>query len=473
MKSQSFFKALSWLLILNLVIKPVWIFAIDRQVQNVAGHEEYGTYFSILSLSIVLLFVADGGLSNMITRYVADGRMVNTKQLLLLKLVLLFVYAMICCLAAWLSNITAWSILFHVIAIQALGSLFLFLRSLLIANQFFKTDAFFSILDKALMIFLCGLLLYGWWKPFRMETFLLLQIISIGFASMVLFILLVVNSLIYNHQKEKIGDIVKWTMPFAAIILLMGMHYRLDSFLLERMRPDGALQTGIYATAYRLLDAANMIGYLTASFLVPFAARNKTDKGLISSVATGLQHGLLFIAIIASSFVFVFPSWIQQTFYHTNEDAINTVLQLCLAVLPAYYLIHIYGSLLTAFGRLRVFISILSLSVLLNVVLNLLLIPKYGALGCCVAALASQYICAAVCCIAAGKNLLSLRFLKKWLVYVFTALGFLSLFMLLKTAIPSVWIILAVVILFSVIIAIFRMKSLKLIFQSLIQQKNA
>ena len=57
MKSIQFFKGLSWLIILNLLVKPVWLFFIDRQVQLAVGYEEYGKYFAILNLSYVLFFL--------------------------------------------------------------------------------------------------------------------------------------------------------------------------------------------------------------------------------------------------------------------------------------------------------------------------------------------------------------------------------------------------------------------------------
>ena len=72
MKSLSFFKGLSWLIVLNLLVKPVWIFFIDRQVQNIVGHELYGKYFALLNLSYVLYFLSDAGLSSMLNQRMAS-----------------------------------------------------------------------------------------------------------------------------------------------------------------------------------------------------------------------------------------------------------------------------------------------------------------------------------------------------------------------------------------------------------------
>ena len=56
MSHSKFYSSLLLLIVLNAIIKPFWIFGIDRQVQNITGTAEYGTYFSLLNLSIVFGF---------------------------------------------------------------------------------------------------------------------------------------------------------------------------------------------------------------------------------------------------------------------------------------------------------------------------------------------------------------------------------------------------------------------------------
>jgi O-antigen/teichoic acid export membrane protein len=189
------------------------------------------------------------------------------------------------------------------------------------------------------------------------------------------------------------------------IILFMSAHNRLDAFLLERLRPDGAAQAGIYATAYRLLDASNMIGYLTASFLVPFLSRHRNDKSLVQQVLLFSRHGLLLFSAGVVAFVMVFAPWLQAVLYHSTDAYSSNVMRLCLAALPAYYLTHVYGSALTATARFRPFVQLLFFSLFANVLLNLWLIPVYGAMGCCIAALVSQYACGIALWLTASRKL--------------------------------------------------------------------
>src|SRR3954468_15456095 len=97
MKSLPFLKGLSWLLVLNILVKPAWIFFIDRQVQNLVGNEVYGKYFALLSLSYLFYFLSDAGLSNMLNQRLAQGNAVNTKQFIRIKMVLLLIYVLACC----------------------------------------------------------------------------------------------------------------------------------------------------------------------------------------------------------------------------------------------------------------------------------------------------------------------------------------------------------------------------------------
>ena len=66
-----FYSSLGLLVVLNLIIKPIWIFAIDRKVQLEVGQEEYGSYFALLNLSIILSFMLDLGFTNYFNRQAA------------------------------------------------------------------------------------------------------------------------------------------------------------------------------------------------------------------------------------------------------------------------------------------------------------------------------------------------------------------------------------------------------------------
>jgi O-antigen/teichoic acid export membrane protein len=403
MKAKDFFKGLSWLILLNLLVKPLWIFAIDRQVQNVVGHETYGVYFSILNLSIVLSFIADAGLTNMYNRQLALKETPDLKQLLFYKTGLSVLYLSVFFFVCWLTRIIFWEIIFLTGIFQVLSSFLIFFRSIITGHQLFKADAWISIADKTIMIIVCGSILYlPFSNNFTLARFLFIQC-GATFIALAIAIIIAIKNHHLSVSHRKLDGIFRSTYPFILLILLMAVHTRLDGFLLERIHNDGAYQAGVYAAGYRFLDAGNMVGYLAASFLVPFVARNISEYELVGETVLKLRHALFIIAIPAAIIIAVFSREIVLLLYHKDSIYYAQVLSLCIAVLPAYYMIHLYGSLLTAKGWFRKFTLIMLFSVTVNVLLNSLLIKDYGALGCCIAAVVSQYSCGLLCFFTASR----------------------------------------------------------------------
>jgi O-antigen/teichoic acid export membrane protein len=464
MGAKQFFKGLSWLLVLNLLVKPAWIFLIDRRVQNIVGHEAYGSYFALYNLTYVLLFVADAGLSNMLAQRLAAEKTLNVRQLLRLKIFLLLLYVAVCVSFALLTGVAHRVILGYLVLIQALTSLFIFLRGLLTARQFYKPDAVFSVLDKTLLLALCIGPVYGFFRPMTITLFLQLQSLSTTVAVLSLLFFLVRKKSFPQGEKLTYKTIASWTAPFVLIILLMSAHNRLDAFLLERMHVNGAVQAGIYATAFRLLDAGNVAGFLTASFLVPFLSRHRNDNGLVQQVLLLSRHGLLLVAVSVVAFVLVFAPWLQQVLYHSGDVYSVSVMRLCLAALPAYYLTHVYGSALTAAGQFRAFILVLFFAVLLNVLLNLWLIPNYGARGCCLAALASQYGCGLALWLIASRRLAVSVSAGSMALYAAIALLLLFLFYGAQRLTGNVWIILSSIAFLAAVFLLTQRSTIKRLF---------
>jgi O-antigen/teichoic acid export membrane protein len=426
------------------------LFFIDRQVQNIVGYEEYGKYFAILNLSFVLFFLSDVGISNMLNQRMANHSPINIVQLLRIKLFLLLAYFIVFCFIGWLTHIEHWNILFSVVIIQSLTSLLIFFRNIITANQYFGVDAWISVVDKSLMILFCGSIIYSsFFGAISLQRFLEIQIVCTAAAVVISFLFIAKKKLITAADKENVETIVRQTSPFAIIVLSMSVHYRLDGFLLERIHSNGAMEAGIYASAYRLLDASNMVGYLASSFLVAFVASNLREKEVLEDAVLNTRHVLMFCSLGVAVFVFMFASWLQQLLYHSNTSYNSLIIQLCIASYPAYCLVHVYGSVLTGAAKFKEFVTILLLSVLLNVSLNIILIPSQGAFGCCIAAIVSQYFCG-IGTFAVSKKATGIsRNFKSFFIYLLYTAVLIALFYLGKNAFINVWIILAVAVLVS------------------------
>src|SRR4051812_48284228 len=88
----------------NLLIKPFWVFGIDRTVQNKLGETAYGLYFAIFNFTYLFQILLDFGLQNYNNRQVASEREKINELLpaiLVFKTLLFGVYLTLCILVAY------------------------------------------------------------------------------------------------------------------------------------------------------------------------------------------------------------------------------------------------------------------------------------------------------------------------------------------------------------------------------------
>jgi len=448
-ESRQFYSSLGLLLLLNILIKPVWIFGIDRQVQNLVGLSVYGTYFSLLNFSIVFSFLLDWGFTGFFNRQLAAQPQAFSAfagKFFFIKLLFILLYTTVVLFTGWITGIDHWEILIAVIIIQSLTSLFVFLRGIITAQQYFRTDAWLSILDKGLMIMVGGgfFLWPAVTGSISIFSFLWIQVLCSAAAVLTALIFVVKKTRLFAIKGAAINrSMALQAIPFAMVVLLMSAHYRLDGFLLERMHPDGARQAGIYAAAYRLLDAGNMIGYLTASFLLPFVARHFHNGPITAAVVNNSRHLLLLFSIATVIIVFFMADGIQSILYHSNDPAMSAVLQWCLPALIGYSLVQVYGTVMTATGNIVSFCVIVMASLIVNIILNVLLIPSMGAKGSCIAAVISHGLCGIACLLfTSQKTRLGLD-VRSLLMYTFIAVALAGYFYAGKMAEIKEWLLLA------------------------------
>lgn len=396
---REFLLNLILLVVLNLLVKPFYIFGIDRTVQNEVGTETYGLYFTFFNLALLLQIVHDFGIQNFNNREISRHRQLVGKyfpNLLVVKLLLSVVYILLALLTAAILGyrIEVWPLLFWVLLVQVMSSLVLFLRSNISGLGYYRTDSLLSALDRVLLIFIVGglLLAESAIGPFRIQWLVYAQAGAFGITALVAFALLKgrMPPIRLRWRTPLVLWLLRSSFPFALVILLMTLYTRIDAVMLERMLPDGKEQAGIYASAYRLLDASNMIGYLFAGLLLPMFSRLlKTKEPILPLVETGFQ--LIMAGAWTLSFgVFFFRNEIAPWLYTEATPVWGEVMGWLMLSFIGMSGTYIFGTLLTANGRLGPMNRLFVAGILLNVTLNLLLIPTQKALGAAVATLITQ-----------------------------------------------------------------------------------
>ncbi|MFO0322216.1 MAG: oligosaccharide flippase family protein [Bacteroidota bacterium] len=405
MQQKKFVTNIAFLIILNLLIKPFWPLGIETAVQNAVGNTSYGEYSILFSFSFLLNIILDFGVTQFNNKNIAQNNHLLTKHfssLFTLKLILGFIYLIITIILGFLMgyDFRLMKLLFILSINQFLISMIAYLRSNLLGLHLFKTDSFVSVADRVIMISICLAMLLKWFGlHIDIMNFVYAQSIGYFLTAAIAFLTVYIKT---HHFELKWNwpfsiMILKQSFPFAILVLLMTFYNRLDSVMLGYLLPGniGSEQAGIYAKAFRLLEAGNMIAYLFSIQLIPIFSRMIKHKENVENIVK-----LAFVLLITPSLMVSVGS-----FFYSNEltaiinrgatDSANefSVLMFCLTAVSTTY---IFGTLLTANGNLKQLNIMAIVGIFINLVLNFILIPHYKAFGSALSSLITQFFTAGI-----------------------------------------------------------------------------
>ena len=450
--NKKFLKNIIFLLFINLLIKPFWILGIDRAVQNQVGDSSYGLYLALSQFSYLFYIILDLGLTNFNNRNIAQNNQLLSKHFVGIsqaKIFLTILYFIVIFSIGLLMGYHEKEEL-KLIAIlglnQVLLSFILYVRSNISALLLFKTDSMLSVLDRVLMILICSFLLWSGFVPranFNIYSYIYSQTVSYVIT------LIIAIAIVLRHTGKltiKINIpfvimIIKKSLPYALLVLLMSFYSRLEPVLIERLLPDdiSASQAGIYGRAYRLFDAGNNISYLFSVILLPlFAAIIKEKEDLQGLVKQSFSIMLSMTCIIAVLCIFYSQNFMETMYTGQNNDEASTILKILMGSFVSISVTYIFGTLLTANGNLKQLNIVAACGVAINITLNCLFIPHFQAVGAAFTSLCVQFITCVVQFFIA-KKIFKLRLGHPFWIRLVLFLALITITSYLSTLLPINW----------------------------------
>lgn len=372
-------------MLLNLLIKPVWLLA-EMIVQDRVGHEDWGMYAGLLSFGFLFIALADLGINQYSTKALSsDPGLIRSyfPNLLTFKLIISLVYPFIMVGAGWLIGYSERELYFLLLLCLVHGGnqLMAFFRSNFQAMQRFKIDGFLSVFDRLLLL---GLLGYLFYTTLSIERFIYIRLLTVAIGS-VLFYGLIVRFYGWFKPKLKLPVVKKvlgMSLSFAMMTVLYSIHDKVDQVMLERL--GGAQENGLYAGAYRWLDAFSM--YLWTVLPIFFARFAYFIKDLKEQEKL-LHFGQVIAAlpmVFVSIFVFFYGEKLLFLFEQSSPAELATMRDCLNALFVAAFLngiFAVFSTLLTSTDHEKFVNKLIILSILLNVILNWIFIPRYGAVA--------------------------------------------------------------------------------------------
>lgn len=183
--------------------------------------------------------------------------------------------------------------------------------------------------------------------------------------------------------------ILSW--PFALAGIISRLYAYSDSLLMSKML--SATELGYWSVPYKITFAFQFIpAALSASIYPVMSGLFLTDKEKIGDLFLKSWRYLFAIVFPLTFGLMALASPVILKLYKAQFAPAIPVLQILLVSLIFGFLGFVTGATLNATNRQRVQTSLLAVVLVINIILNLILLPKWGIVGAAVAALISNIV---------------------------------------------------------------------------------
>ncbi len=367
-----------------LILQKVISFSYFMIIARALGPEDLGKYYFAISFTTIFAIFTDLGLSSVLTREVAKTEE-RVKELFSnvfsLKILFTFISFLTVILVA---NFAGYS---------ELTKQLIYLSSVCMVLDSF-TSAFFAVsrgLHNLLfesigsVIFQVVVLSSGI-LILKMGLGLRWLIAALAIASMFYFL----YSVILLKVKWKIGLIPKFsfktikfiigvTIPFSLFAIFNRVYMYLDSVLLSSLAGDKFV--GIYQVAFKIIFALQFLPMAFIASLYPalsaYWQKNREQLGITFERA---MNYLIIISLPISAGIIVIADKVVLLFKSGFGESLLP-LQINMLALPFMFLMFPVGALLNACDRQKTNTYIMGAGLALSVIMNLILIPRFQAVG--------------------------------------------------------------------------------------------
>ena len=271
---------------------------------------------------------------------------------------------------------------------QAIVQLIFFFRANFQASQHFMIDSTASVMDKFILILLVVIMLS---RTITLDLFIYARLASL-LVTVVIFYIVSLKLFDYIAPKlepEKLKYLITQSIPFAIMNILYSLNEKVDSIIIDYLS-RGSLDiakhsdAGLYAAAYRFLDASMMyVWTVLPIFFAKFAYNQKNTKEkqrLLNFGQVIVSIPMVFLAV----FVYFYGEKLFFQQKNSTPEQIITmtnVLRILFFSAALHGMFAIYSTLLTSTGYEKKVSKMIVGSILINIAGNFVFIPIFGPIA--------------------------------------------------------------------------------------------
>jgi O-antigen/teichoic acid export membrane protein len=356
---------------------------------------DFGDFNFVFSLTTVLMFASGFGTEDLIVRDIArdrsqlDGYLTNIMILKLgTSIALLFAALGIVTVAGYGSQVQV--IVFLVGGGVALQSFQRTLHSVFQAYERMGLISIALIIERMVTAGVGILVLVSGGRLVEASAvFFGGAVIGFCAAAIILYRRVVAPRWAFNLSRWL--PLTKAAIPIGMSSVFFILLLKLDQTLLGLIKggPGGNAEVGYYGAAFRLIETTMFLSWAFGGAILPWLSRNRDSSKLALGYELGLKGLVAVLMPIGVAYV-VLAGPIVHLLYGSQYDQAILPLQL-LGMMTVFYGINSMAVItLIACHKPGVFTRIVLVVSVVNVTLNLLLIPRFGADGAAFSALLSS-----------------------------------------------------------------------------------
>ncbi len=389
-------KSFSWVVVANILTKPAWMLLIIVAAR-VLGAEQFGIYTYGLSIAVILNILVDYGYDYIAIREVSSDRsQLNSffNKVFYVRIATFFlVIVLISIYFAFVNSFTKYEIfaIYILLVFQVTQLLLKYLKSLTTALHAFDLYSKMMIFEK-LFISVLGFL------SFLIEHDVIVFVLSLAIAntiSVLLFVVVLNRKYDIAFQKvsfSEIMELVKKALPIFSMNIFIVIYFRVDVLILEYFSISKEI-VGIYGSIHRIVEMYMLIPTTLMTIAYPIISRDyHRDKEKIISFSNRLLNVTMMITLPIVLIVTFNSYEINLMVFGEKYIVGYSGLQVIIWTIIPLGMNYVFGHLLISIDKQKECAKSVFVAAILNILLNILLIPKYSFVGASWVAVITEFL---------------------------------------------------------------------------------
>jgi len=376
-----------------LVLQKVISFTYFALLARFLGPEILGQYFFAISFSTIFGVIIDIGIANVLTREIAKDKESSSRLLsniLVIKVPLMFLawfLVFLFVLFLGYSGTLVYLIIFSSLCV-ALDSFTYTFFAISRGHHNLAFESISSVLFQLIVMIFGFYFLYNSYNVvFVMGALFLASVFNFFYSSILLKRKWKIQFLL-KPDLNTVKHILIISLPFGLFVAFQRLYMYLDSVLLKILAGD--YYVGLYQIAFKIIFSLQFLPMAFTASLYP--AMSTYWKNNREQLVKTFERAFSYLLIISLPISFGIAFLSKQVILIFSSDYNDAILPLIIIIfsLPFIFLNFPIGSLLNATDRQKLNTFNMGIALVLGLVMNLILIPRYQAFGASISVLVTN-----------------------------------------------------------------------------------